>query len=183
MGNLIIGIPTNKREMTSDEYEGRSAVVLKATEEGKRSKIGFTAALCADLQLSENNVELNIAVDMGENGINDIYFVPTVGKKLSNRIGRQLRTIADKKIYNYITQEYLNLGETVSEDVVLDVEIITTMSPYSWAVRLITPNQEKSPVIEEAIVEEETSLPSWASEEPIDSTDIEVDSNEELAPW
>ena len=57
------------------------------------------------------------------------------------------------------------------------------MSPYSWAIRLITPNQEKSPVIEEAIVEEETSLPSWASEEPISSTDVEIDSNEELAPW
>jgi len=183
MGNLIIGIPTVKRAMTSDEYEGKSAVVLKATEGGKRSKIGFTSALCSDLQLDENSVELNIAVDMGEGLINDIYFVPTVGKKLSNRIGRQLRTIADKKIYNYITQEYLNLGETVSEDVVLDVEIITTMSPYSWAIRLITPNQEQSPVIEDAIVEEETSLPSWASEESVDSADVEADSNEQLTPW
>jgi hypothetical protein len=185
MGNLIIGIPTVKRGMTSDEYEGKSAVVLKATEEGKRSKIGFTSALCSDLQLSENNVELNIAVDMGEDGINDIYFVPTIGKKLSNRIGRQLRTIADKKIYNYITQEYLNLGETIAEDVVLDVEIISTMAPYSWAIRLINSNQEQSETVEDAIVEEETSKPSWSSNESMDSYDneIEADSNEELAPW
>ena len=95
------------------------------------------------------------------------------------------RTIADKKIYNYITQEYLNLGETIAEDVVLDVEIISTMAPYSWAIRLINSNQEQSETIEDAIVEEETSKPSWSSNESMDSYDneIEADSNEELAPW
>lgn len=137
--NLVIGIPTVKRTRSNEEYDGKAALVLKAAEEGKRSKIGFTPQLCADLNLDPTGVEVNIAVatEEGTNIPKNIYFIPTPGLAVSNKNGLQLRTFSNKSVYDYLVQHILKSETAPTEDIVLEVEISKEVSIAPWAIKVL----------------------------------------------
>ena len=182
--NMFMGIPSRKNRV-ADPFGGREAIIFESNEgQHSSNRITFSSALANTLNLSDDNVYVNITgfTSDDDGHITELFIVPVAdgeGFRLTKKNGTKPRSMSDKKLHGFLSKQLLNVKGELSSDMPVTFTVLageslpSALSNFSWALRLseiVTPTEASTPY--EAAAVEQTDEESDAMSESLDDSDF-----------
>lgn len=141
MENLIFGLPSNSNS-SRDVFGGRQVVCLETNVGSSKNRISFSAALCEELLLDDDNVYVKLGYS--DQNFTNIYLVESTLSEnealmMTKRNGNKPRSISNKKLHAFLADKILGETGELTEDREITVETGDMPNSAGFYVKLQRP--------------------------------------------